>query len=92
MGAALVYQARTVLLMASGERKTDAVADAILMEPDCSVPISYGHYLARRGGQMIYVIDRVAAAKVLDHADELRRRFITMTDRTRQIVPECLSL
>ena len=50
MGAELVYRARTVLLLASGSRKVDAVADALLMQPDCSVPISYGHKLAQSGG------------------------------------------
>jgi glucosamine-6-phosphate deaminase len=84
MGAELVYQARTVLLIASGERKTDIVADALLMEPDCSVPISYGHSLAKRGGRMIFVIDRLAAAKVLDNVDQIRRRGIKLEDRSLQ--------
>jgi glucosamine-6-phosphate deaminase len=82
MGAELVYQARTVLLMASGERKTDVVANALLMEPDFSVPISYGHNLARTNGRMIFVIDRVAAEKVFDKADQVRRRGIVLEDRS----------
>jgi glucosamine-6-phosphate deaminase len=82
MGAELVYQARTVLLMASGKRKADAVADALLMEPDCSIPISYGHNLAKCGGQMIFVIDRLAASKVLHQADNLRRHGIELDNRS----------
>ena len=80
MGASLIYKARTVLLLANGKRKTDAVIDALLMEPDCSVPISYGHVLAENDGRMIFVLDREAAAKVLDHADELPKRGIELQD------------
>jgi glucosamine-6-phosphate deaminase len=84
MGAELVYKARTVLLLANGKRKADAVADALLMEPDCSVPISYGHELSRRGGRMIFVIDRLAAARVLEKADQSRKRGIDLDDRSSQ--------
>jgi glucosamine-6-phosphate deaminase len=83
MGAELVYQARTVLLMANGKRKANAVADALLMEPDCSVPISYGHNLAKNDGQMIFVIDRLAATKMLDQTDLIRRRGIDLDDRSK---------
>jgi glucosamine-6-phosphate deaminase len=84
MGAELVYKAKTVLLLANGKRKAEAVADALLMEPDCSVPISHGHILAQTGGRMIYVIDRLAAADVLDKAEQLRKRGIELEDRSSQ--------
>ena len=84
MGALLIYRARTVLLLANGKRKTDAVADALLMEPDCSVPISYGHTLSENGGRMIFVLDREAAAKVLGHAEDLRKRGIELKDLSSQ--------
>jgi glucosamine-6-phosphate deaminase len=84
MGAELVYKAKTVLLLANGTRKTDAVADALLMDPDCSVPISYGHVLSQKGGNMIFVIDRLAAAKVLEKADRIRQRGIELEDRSAQ--------
>lgn len=80
MGAELVYQANTVLLLASGTRKADPVADALLMDPDCSVPISYGHNLSKKGGRMIFVIDRLAAARVLDKADAIRKRGVELED------------
>ena len=83
MSAPLIYRARTVLLIASGARKADAVAKALLMEPDCSVPISYGHHLARGGGRMIFVLDRQAAAGVLAQAERLRDRGIELEDRSR---------
>lgn len=84
MGAELIYKAKTVLLLASGRRKVDAVADALLMQPDCSVPISYGHKLAQSGGRMIFVIDRLAAAKVLEKADQVRKRGIELEDRSSE--------
>jgi glucosamine-6-phosphate deaminase len=84
MGAELIYQARFVLLLAAGERKADAVADALLMEPDCSVPISYGHILSQRGGRMVFVIDRLAAAKAMEKADRIRARGIELEDRSSE--------
>ncbi len=84
MGAELVYQAKTVLLLANGKRKADAVADALLMDPDCSVPISYGHCLAGNGGRMIFVLDQLAASNIMDKADQLRERGIEFQDRTSQ--------
>ncbi len=84
MGAELVYKAKTVLLLANGKRKVDAIVDALLMEPDCSVPISYGHILSQKGGNMIFVIDRLAAAKVLEKADQIRRRGIELEDKSSQ--------
>ncbi len=82
MGAELIYKARTVLLLANGKRKADAVADALLMEPDCSVPISYGHALSQKGGRMIFVIDRLAASKALEKADQIRAQGIELEDRS----------
>jgi len=84
MGAELVYKAKTVLLLANGKRKADAVVDTLLMEPDCSVPISYGHILSQKGGRMIFVIDCLAAAKVLEQADQVRKRGIELEDRSSQ--------
>lgn len=84
MGAELVYQAKTVLLVANGTRKAEVLARALLMEPDCSVPISYGHILSRRGGNMIFVVDRLAAARIMENADRVRQRGIELEDRTAQ--------
>jgi glucosamine-6-phosphate deaminase len=84
MGAELVYRAKTVLLLAIGERKANVVADALLMAPDCSVPISYSHVLSQKGGNMIFAIDRLAAAKVLEKADQLRQRGIELEDLSSQ--------
>jgi glucosamine-6-phosphate deaminase len=80
MGAELVYSAKTVLLLANGERKVGPVADSLLNDPTALVPISYGQVLSQRGGRMIYVIDRAAATKVLEHADRISQRGIAIED------------
>ncbi len=76
MGAELVYSARKVLLCANGGRKAGPVAESLLKDPSPMVPISYGQTFSENGGDMIYVIDREAAAQIIDHVDELERRGI----------------
>ena len=78
----MIYKARTVLLLARGTRKADPVANALFMAPNCSVPISYGHILARQGGRMIVILDRQAAAKVLGQKERLRNQGIDLDDRS----------
>ncbi len=65
MGAELVYQARTVVLLANGERKVGPVAESLLGEVTPDVPISYGQVYAKRGGNLVYVIDQIAARELL---------------------------
>lgn len=81
MGVELVYEAKTVLLLASGGRKTDPVAESLLEEPSPMVPISYGQVFAQKGGRMIYVIDRAAASKILSEQEKLRQRGIEIDER-----------
>jgi glucosamine-6-phosphate deaminase len=65
MGAEQVYRAATVVLVANGARKTGPVTEAILGPVTADVPISYGQKYAAEGGNMVYVIDEVAAAELL---------------------------
>ncbi|MBW2637525.1 MAG: 6-phosphogluconolactonase [Deltaproteobacteria bacterium] len=80
MGAELVYRAQTVILLANGGRKAGPVAESLLKDPSPLVPISYGQLFSGNGGEMIYVIDREAAAHIIDHIDELERRNIHVED------------
>jgi len=73
MGAELVYQARTVVLLANGERKVGPVAESLLGEVTPDVPISYGQVYAQRGGTLIYVIDQIAAGELLA-SNDLRKK------------------
>jgi len=83
MGASLIYRAKTVLLLANGSRKTEPVMESLLMKPDCSVPISYGHIPAANGGRMIYVLDRAAAEGIIRNRDVLQERGIEIEDISR---------
>jgi len=65
MGAELVYRAKTVLLLANGERKMDPITKSLLNDPTPEVPISYGQIYSEKGGNLIYVIDKIAGKKLL---------------------------
>jgi glucosamine-6-phosphate deaminase len=80
MGVELVYRARTVLLLANGERKVEPVAESLLNEPSSLVPISYGQAFSQKGGDMIYVIDKAAGKKVLDNREAISARSIDIED------------
>lgn len=80
MGAQLVYEARTVLVLANGARKTAPIARSLLRAPSPEVPISYGQRYAARGGRLIYVLDHVAAAGLMEHRNALFARGITVQE------------
>ncbi len=83
MGAGLVYQAKTVLLLASGERKTEPVAESLLGPVTSDVPISYGQKFAKAGGNMVYVIDKKAAAGILGKEKELKAKGIKLVKKLK---------
>lgn len=78
MGADLVYQARTVVLLASGERKSQPVAKSLLEDPTPDVPISYGQIYSQKGGNLIYVIDKTAGRELLANRKALKAKGITI--------------
>jgi glucosamine-6-phosphate deaminase len=80
MGAELIYQAKTVALLANGERKVDAVAESLLNDPTPDVPISYGQNYSDKGGNLIYVVDRIVGRKLLDNKKLLRRKKMKIQD------------
>ena len=82
MGAELVYEAKCVVLLASGKRKAEPVATSLAEEPTDAVPISYGQIFSKRGGNMVYVIDREAAAGVLAAQSAIEKRGIVVEDLT----------
>lgn len=81
MGAELVYQARSVLLLASGERKVQPVAESLLGSPTPDVPISYGQVYSKRGGKLFYVLDRLAAAGLIAGSSALKPKGIRIENR-----------
>jgi glucosamine-6-phosphate deaminase len=78
MGAELVYEAKNVLLVANGERKRVPVAKSLLEDPDPEVPISYGQIYGKNGGNLVYVVDRVAGADLLAARDKLKARGVSL--------------
>ncbi|CAK7036882.1 MAG: putative glucosamine-6-phosphate deaminase 2 [Desulfovibrio sp.] len=78
MGAELVYQAGTVVLLANGERKVASISRSLLDEPTPEVPISYGQVYAANGGNLCYVIDTIAARELLDSRAILERKGVQL--------------
>lgn len=80
MGAELVYEANTVVLVANGTRKTHPVAESVLGDVTCEVPISYGQRFVERGGKLVYVLDESAAEEILTHRNDIDRKGIELID------------
>jgi glucosamine-6-phosphate deaminase len=78
MGAELIYQAKNVVLLANGERKVESVTHSLLGKVTPEVPISYGQRYAENGGNLIYVLDKIAGRELLAHKNELKERKITL--------------
>lgn len=92
MGTELVYEARKVVLVANGARKTGPVAESILGEVSCDVPISYGQQYAAGGGDMVYVLDEAAAADVLDAWGQVSAKGYEIVDHRGQPYPRVADL
>lgn len=80
MGAELVYQAKNVVLVANGERKVESVTRSLLGEMTPEVPISYGQKYAGEGGNLIYVLDRIAGKELLANKSALRKKKIALEE------------
>jgi glucosamine-6-phosphate deaminase len=80
MGAELVYEAKTVVLLANGERKVEAVTESLLGVVTPDIPISYGQRYAEEGGNLIYVLDNIAARKLLINKKALKEKGIKIKE------------
>lgn len=78
MGAELVYKAKTVVLVANGARKTESVTRSILEKMTPEIPISYGQAYSPKGGELIYVLDRIAAQGLLENTSALKTRGVIL--------------
>jgi len=76
MGAELVYKAKTVVLLANGERKVKPVCESLLNEPSAEIPISYGQIYAENGGNLIYILDKIASRDILANKEILEKKKI----------------
>lgn len=84
MGVELIYRAPTVVLLASGERKIHAVTESVLGPIGPDLPLSYSQKYAAQGGNLIYVLDRVAATDLLKRRKELKVRGYQLKDLSRK--------
>ena len=76
MGAELVYKAKAVILLANGERKVESVTKSLLNDPTPDIPISYGQIYSKNGGNMIYVLDKIAGRELLANKELLKKKGI----------------
>lgn len=81
MSIDLTFQARSVVVLASGERKREAIRRSLLEPPDEGMPMSYAQTYWRRGGEITFVLDPVAAADLLADAHRVADRGIRLIDR-----------
>jgi glucosamine-6-phosphate deaminase len=82
MGAELVYKAENVVLLANGERKIESVTRSLLGDVTPEVPISYGQKYASNGGNLIYVLDKVAGRDLLENKSALKAKKIKVENLT----------
>ena len=81
MGAELVYKAKTVLLLANGERKVESVTKSLLNDPTPDIPISYGQIYSKNGGNLTYVLDKIAGRELLANKEVLTKKGIEIEIR-----------
>jgi glucosamine-6-phosphate deaminase len=72
--------APTVVLVANGPRKTGPVAESVLGDVTCEVPISYGQSYVARGGNLNYVLDEAAATELLTRRAEVEAKGYEIVD------------
>jgi len=80
MGAELVYKAKTVVLLANGERKVESVTKSLLIDPTPDIPISYGQIYSNNGGNLIYVLDKIAGRELLANKNILNQKGIEIKE------------
>ncbi|MHA2036889.1 MAG: 6-phosphogluconolactonase [Promethearchaeota archaeon] len=80
MGAELVYKAKAVLLLANGERKVESVTKSLLNNPTPEIPISYGQIYSKNGGNLTYVLDKIAGKELLANKDVLEKKGIEIKE------------
>ncbi len=80
MSCDLVFQAKSVLLVANGPRKTEAVARAVLEKTSADVPLSYSQKYVQKGGELTWVLDEAASTDLLAERKALKAKGIQLKD------------
>ena len=82
MGAELVYKAKAVILLANGERKVESVTKSLLNDPTSDIPISYGQIYSKNGGNLTYILDKIAGRELLANKELLNKKGIEIEFRS----------
>lgn len=82
MGSELVFEAKTVVLVAEGARKVEPVSAALLGPVTPDVPLSFCQNYSAGGGDLVCFVDVVVGGALLRRADELAARGIDVDDRS----------
>lgn len=80
MGTELVYKAKTVILLANGKRKVESVTKSLLFDPTPDIPISYGQIYSNRGGNLIYVVDKIVGLELIANKELLKQKGIEIKE------------
>ena len=80
MGAELVYEASSIVLVANGRRKTEPIAESVLGPVTPDVPISYGQRYVADGGDLTYVLDGEAAQGILSRRGDVEAKGYEVVD------------
>ena len=80
MGAELVYKAKAIVLLANGERKVESVTKSLLNDPTPEIPISYGQIYSNNGGNLNYVLDKIAGRELLANKELLKKKGIEIME------------
>jgi glucosamine-6-phosphate deaminase len=81
MGAELVYKAKTVILLANGERKVESITKSLLNDPTPDIPISYGQIYSKNGGNLTYILDKIAGRELIANKRLLKQKGIEIIER-----------
>ncbi len=81
MGAEIVYKAKAILLLANGERKVESVTKSLLNDPSSDIPISYGQIYSQNGGNLTYLLDKIAGRELLANKELLKKKGIEIEIR-----------
>ena len=92
MSAELVFQAKHVMLLANGPRKTKPMGEALLGAITPEVPVSYAQRYVQDGGAMTCVMDESAAADILQHPDIVKEKGYEIIDCRAEAYTELADL
>ena len=75
MGAKGVFDnSKCIILLASGKRKTKAIADSLLKQVSDECPISGLQEASKKGKEVVYFLDETAAQGILGKEKELKEK------------------